>query len=82
MGKFTESVRELIDYYEVLGVERDASRAEIRSAYRRRAHEFHPDLNKSENAERQFARLALASRTPSDNQSRVRYDVACRKWGN
>jgi hypothetical protein len=80
MGNFTESVRELIDYYEVLGVERDASRAEIRSAYRRRAHEFHPDLNKSENAERQFARLALAYRILSDDLDRARYDEDYRKW--
>ena len=38
------------DYYEVLGVSKDASEAEIKSAFRKKAKEFHPDINKSADA--------------------------------
>ena len=42
------------DYYEVLGVSKDASEAEIKSAFRKKAKEFHPDINKSADAPEKF----------------------------
>ncbi len=45
------------DLYEVLGVSRDASEAEIKKAFRHRARELHPDVNKSANAEEEFKEL-------------------------
>ena len=42
------------DYYEVLGVSKDASESEIKSAFRKKAKEFHPDINKSADAPEKF----------------------------
>ena len=46
------------DHYEVLGISRDASEDDIKSAHRRLAREHHPDLNKSEDAAERFAATA------------------------
>lgn len=70
----------MVDYYKILGVERAASAAEIKSAYRRLARERHPDVNGgSEHAARKFALLALAYRTLSDPHERAAYDAKCEK---
>ncbi|HEX8649317.1 MAG TPA: J domain-containing protein [Pyrinomonadaceae bacterium] len=66
----------MADYYQILGVKRTASAAEIKSAYRRLARERHPDVNSgSETASHDFAMLALAYRTLSDPQERAAYDA-------
>jgi hypothetical protein len=70
----------VVDYYKILGIERTANAAEIKSAYRRLARERHPDVNNgSEHAARKFALLSLAYRTLSDPQERAAYDAKCEK---
>jgi len=63
------------DYYEVLGVPRTASEAEIRKAYRRLAREYHPDVNKDDpDAETKFKEIAAAYSVLSDKAKRQQYD--------
>jgi hypothetical protein len=70
----------VVDYYKTLGIERTASKAEIKSAYRRLARKSHPDVNGgSEDAAHEFALLALAYRTLSDVQERAFYDAQLEK---
>lgn len=62
------------DYYDVLGVPRNASDAEIKSAFRRLAREYHPDVNKSADAEERFKELNEAYAVLSEPQKRASYD--------
>ena len=62
------------DLYEILGVSRDASEAEIKKAFRHRARELHPDVNKSANAEEEFKELNEAYDVLSDASKRAQYD--------
>ena len=63
------------DYYEVLGVDRQASAKEIKSAYRRLAVQNHPDRNPGDSgAEARFKQAAEAYAVLSDSQKRGRYD--------
>jgi len=65
----------MIDYYQVLGISRTASIAEIKSAYRKLARKRHPDVNRgSEKAAREFALLSLAYHTLIDPQERAFHD--------
>ncbi|MEM4359238.1 MAG: molecular chaperone DnaJ [Candidatus Bilamarchaeaceae archaeon] len=63
------------DYYEVLGVPRNASQDEIKRAYRRLAMQYHPDRNKSPDAEEKFKEISEAYAVLSDEQKRADYDA-------
>jgi molecular chaperone DnaJ len=62
------------DYYEVLGVGKDASAADIKKAYRGLARKYHPDLNKEPNAEAMFKEVNEAYEVLSDTDKRAMYD--------
>ena len=62
------------DYYEVLGVSKDASDAEIKSAFRKLAKQYHPDVNKEEGAEEKFKEVQEAYEVLSDENKRRQYD--------
>ena len=62
------------DYYEVLGVQSGATKEQIKSAYRKLALEFHPDRNKSPEAEARFKEISEAYAVLSDDEKRRQYD--------
>ena len=62
------------DYYEVLGVSRTADKNEIKSAFRRLAREYHPDVSKHDDAEARFKEINEAYEVLSDDDKRARYD--------
>lgn len=61
-------------FYETLGVEEDASAAEVRAAYRERAKDIHPDVSDAPDAGRRFRRLKRAHDVLADEHERRRYD--------
>ncbi|GMI86586.1 DNA J protein A6 [Hibiscus trionum] len=67
-------VRAETDYYTVLGVSRNASKPEIKSAYRKLARSYHPDVNKDPGAETKFKEISNAYEVLSDDEKRSLYD--------
>lgn len=62
------------DYYDVLGVDKDADARDIKRAYRRLSKKYHPDINKAEDAEDKFKEITEAYEVLSDDQKRAAYD--------
>jgi molecular chaperone DnaJ len=63
------------DYYEVLSIQRSASKEEIKNSYRKLALQYHPDRNKSPGAEEKFKEISEAYAVLSDDEKRKRYDT-------
>ena len=63
------------NYYEILGVNVDSSTAEIKSAYRKLARKYHPDINKEPDAIEKFKDITLAYETLSNPQKREQYNI-------
>jgi molecular chaperone DnaJ len=63
------------DYYDVLSVQRSASKEEIKNSYRKLALQYHPDRNKSSGAEEKFKEISEAYAVLSDDEKRKRYDT-------
>jgi curved DNA-binding protein len=68
------------DYYETLGVERDASNEDIRKAYRQLARKYHPDVNKDAGADDRFKEISEAYEVLRDPDKRARYDKLGANW--
>lgn len=62
------------DYYDLLSVNRNASKDEIKKAFRKLARQYHPDVSQEENAEEKFKEINEAYDVLSDEQKRARYD--------
>ena len=72
---------EFRDYYKVLGVDRGATEAEIKTAYRKLARKFHPDVNpNNKEAERRFKEANEAYQVIGDAEKRKKYDELGADW--
>ena len=68
------------DYYETLGVPRDASNEDIRKAYRQLARKYHPDVNKEAGADDRFKEISEAYEVLRDEEKRERYNRLGANW--
>src|SRR5215469_6381155 len=72
---------EFIDYYKVLGVDKNATEDEIKKAYRKLARKHHPDLNPNDKeAHKKFQQLNEANEVLSDPEKRKKYDQYGKDW--
>ena len=68
------------DYYQVMGVARDASQEDIKRAYRKLARKYHPDVSKEKDAEERFKELQEANEVLKDPEKRAAYDQLGANW--
>lgn len=72
---------EFVDYYKVLGVDKNASEKEIKKAYRKLARKYHPDLNPdNKDAEKKFKEINEANEVLSHVENRKKYDKYGKDW--
>ena len=64
----------MADFYQILGVSRDADADTLKKAYRKLARQYHPDVNKEPGAEDKFKEIGKAYEALSDPETRARYD--------
>jgi curved DNA-binding protein len=72
---------DFIDYYKVLGIDKNASEKDIKTAYRKLARKYHPDLNPNDkDAKRKFQEINEANEVLSDSEKRKKYDQYGKDW--
>jgi curved DNA-binding protein len=72
---------EFIDYYKILEVDKTATEADIKKAYRKLARKYHPDLNPNEAAaKKKFQQINEANEVLSDLEKRKKYDQYGKDW--
>src|SRR5215217_1402177 len=72
---------EFVDYYKILGLDKSATEAQIKSAYRKLARKHHPDLNPSDKeAHKKFQQINEANEVLSDPEKRKKYDQYGKDW--
>ena len=70
-----------IDYYKILGIDKNATQEEIKKAYRKLARKHHPDLNPNDkNAKSNFQQINEANEVLSDPEKRKKYDQYGKDW--
>ena len=71
---------EFRDYYEVMGIARDATQDEVKRTYRKLARKYHPDVSDSSDAEERFKELGEAYAVLKDPEKRAAYDQLGANW--
>ncbi|HUM65127.1 MAG TPA: DnaJ domain-containing protein, partial [Chitinophagaceae bacterium] len=72
---------EFVDYYQILGVDKNASQEDIKKAYRKLARKLHPDLNPNDKeAHKKFQQINEANEVLSDPEKRKKYDQYGKDW--